>query len=171
MATNSAGVNFGKPNEEFIIESDGSGALTSARNAVTGEEFIGGGGTYSTVHVTFVFTDVGNGRPVIVYGISDLFGDIPFSSNEQYDRMDLTFTKIFDPTTTTPVIDMPFISGKSINLNIFDLNGSTDIGGEFFIDRETPVISVSGDGTVVDLSQGLIEITGDCTIYANTLYD
>ena len=43
MATNSAGVNFGKPNEEFIIESDGSGALTSARNAVTGTEYVGAG--------------------------------------------------------------------------------------------------------------------------------
>ena len=41
---NSAGVNFGRPNEEFIIESDGNGALTSARNAVTGAEYVGGGG-------------------------------------------------------------------------------------------------------------------------------
>ena len=39
----SAGINFGKSNEEFIIESDGSGALTSARNAVTGDEYVGGG--------------------------------------------------------------------------------------------------------------------------------
>lgn len=53
MATNSAGVNFGKPNEEFIIESDGSGALTSARNAVTGDEYIGGGGgDFSVAHIT-----------------------------------------------------------------------------------------------------------------------
>lgn len=41
---NSAGINFGRPNEEFIIESNGSGALTSARNAVTGDEYVGGGG-------------------------------------------------------------------------------------------------------------------------------
>lgn len=41
---NSAGINFGRPNEEFIIESDGNGALTSARNAVTGDEYVGGGG-------------------------------------------------------------------------------------------------------------------------------
>lgn len=40
---NSAGVNFGRPNEDFIIESDGNGAITSARNAVTGDEYVGGG--------------------------------------------------------------------------------------------------------------------------------
>lgn len=45
MAVNSAGVNFGKPNEEFIIESDGSGALVSARNAVTGDEYVSSANT------------------------------------------------------------------------------------------------------------------------------
>ena len=50
---NSAGVNFGKPNEEFIIESDGNGALTSARNAVTGDEYVGGdGGDFSIAIIT-----------------------------------------------------------------------------------------------------------------------
>ena len=58
MATNSAGVNFGKPNEEFIIESDGSGALTSARNAVTGDEYIGGGGG-NGAKITFIDGSVG----------------------------------------------------------------------------------------------------------------
>lgn len=50
---NSAGVNFGRSNEEFIIESDGNGALTSARNAVTGDEYVGGGGgDFSVAHIT-----------------------------------------------------------------------------------------------------------------------
>ena len=55
---NSAGVNFGKPNEDFIIESDGNGAITSARNAVTGDEYVGGGGgDFSVAHITVVGFD------------------------------------------------------------------------------------------------------------------
>lgn len=55
---NSAGVNFGKPNEEFIIESDGNGALTSARNAVTGDEYVGGTTEVITGTVAIPFPDM-----------------------------------------------------------------------------------------------------------------
>ncbi len=64
MAVNSAGVNFGKPNEEFIIESDGSGALTSARNAVTGDEYVGGGGVEILPIWLTITNSSGNSRNV-----------------------------------------------------------------------------------------------------------
>lgn len=58
---NSAGINFGKPNEEFIIESDGNGALTSARNAVTGTEYVGGGGGDFSTATLKIINSSGNG--------------------------------------------------------------------------------------------------------------
>lgn len=48
-----AGINFGKPATEFIIEATEAGEATSCRNAVTGVEYIGGGGSsdFSTAEV------------------------------------------------------------------------------------------------------------------------
>ena len=54
MATLAAGINFGKPLTEFIMESDENGIVSSCRNVVTGIEYVGGGGSsdFSTAEVT-----------------------------------------------------------------------------------------------------------------------
>lgn len=44
MAIMAAGINFGKPNTEFIVESDENGVAQSCRNVDTGIEYVGGGG-------------------------------------------------------------------------------------------------------------------------------
>lgn len=55
MAILAAGINFGKPNTEFIVESDENGVAQSCRNVDTGIEYVGGGGSsdFSTAEVTF----------------------------------------------------------------------------------------------------------------------
>jgi len=58
-----AGINFGKPATEFIVEATEAGEATSCRNVVTGVEYIGGGESsdFSTAEVTFtVVNDIGN---------------------------------------------------------------------------------------------------------------
>ena len=54
MAILAAGINFGKPNTEFIVESDENGVAQSCRNVDTGVEYVGGGGSsdFSTAEVT-----------------------------------------------------------------------------------------------------------------------
>ena len=46
---NSAGVKL--PNADLIIEADASGAVTSCRDAVTGTEYVGGGGSDEKLYI------------------------------------------------------------------------------------------------------------------------
>lgn len=52
----SAGINFGRPATEFIMEAKEDGEVTSCRNVITGTEYVGGGGSsdFSTAEVTIV---------------------------------------------------------------------------------------------------------------------
>lgn len=61
----SAGVKL--PNADLIIEADASGAVTSCRNAVTGEEYAGGGAT--SISVKFKANDAVMAKSL--YVISD----------------------------------------------------------------------------------------------------
>ena len=123
---NSAGVNFGKPNEEFIIESDGNGAITSARNAVTGDEYVGGGGDFSTAQVTI--TNEGDGLLVALV-------DDDHISSAYYDSGTITAV-LYDGSTFAEVYD----ESNSIVIN----SGAAT----YLIPGNTRVIVITGDCTL-----------------------
>ena len=92
MAILSAGINFGYPGTEFIVESDEHGVAQSCRNVVTGIEYVGGGGSsdFSTALLT-VKSDLidTQDNPILYLSYVDNFDEItkgyfPLSDNDTY---------------------------------------------------------------------------------------
>ena len=92
MATLSAGINFGYPGTEFIVESDEHGVAQSCRNVVTGVEYVGGGGSsdFSTAVLT-VKSDLidTQDNPTLFLSYVDSFdeitrGEYPVTTNDIY---------------------------------------------------------------------------------------
>ena len=83
MAILSAGINFGKPQTEFIVESDENGVIQSCRNVVTGVEYAGGGGggDFTTAEVSCVASgdiNVSFDAPIIDNNDDFLMGSYSF---------------------------------------------------------------------------------------------
>ena len=119
----SAGINFGKPNEEFIIESNGSGALTSARNAVTGDEYTGGAkiekftGTFrirnSVGALTYVSLSIVSDTEKYITFVNAIAKDALFTFNTAYDSKIALIDGIIILGTLTVVQNIT-ISGGTI---------------------------------------------------------
>lgn len=75
----SAGINFGKPENEFIVEATKEGEAISCRNVRTGIEYIGGGGgdsDFSVAEVTFV-----NNTNLEAFLLAGYLGELPGGGN------------------------------------------------------------------------------------------
>lgn len=132
----SAGINFGKPENEFIVEATKEGEAISCRNVRTGIEYIGGGGGDSDFSVAEV-TLVGEQSPLTVnYFLA------------MVDEENNSITLVAPMNFETATIKVPLYKGK-LNTYIEDENATQ--------------IVISGNAEVVD---GILSITGDCTLYS-----
>ena len=163
MAILSAGINFGKPATEFIVESDESGVIQSCRNVVTGVEYVGGGGGGDTgiikvtVHCTANAGEETTLYPGGSYYINggfdpDLLSAIPVDTDTY------GFAGNFDsyPVRNADPVDIEawLISGKNFYIlaseadAIFEVTGAAELLTYDFGGGDANAVIVSGDCTI-----------------------
>ena len=164
---NSAGINFGRPNEEFIVESDGNGALTSARNAVTGTEYVGG------ENYKEVFEGTG----------ADIIGNITFDKAQEItlgiENHDISVDIEFDLTAfelgkVTVPATRRFGYDFIVNNLVGDVQGNIDgvyaqitrqMSGNDYFFNITSLFSIRSSTIAVDASSYASTIPTKTTIY------
>lgn len=141
MAILSAGINFGKPQTEFIVESDESGVIQSCRNVVTGVEYAGGGGggDFTTAEVTI--TLVNFSPSILMYDCPICVEDnalegIPACIISQF---------ILD---TSGVYKVPLYKGQCAWFDFYTLfeDVTIDLSGD--LSKESNTIVITGDGVI-----------------------
>lgn len=128
MAILSAGINFGKPATEFIVESDESGVIQSCRNVVTGVEYVGGGGgggDFSTAQMTVTESSTVGCPAIITVG-------------------DLTYIAIAPREYTAGVYDIVLYKGHAILGTEATVEGDAEL-----IDADEGIWDVSGAITLL----------------------
>ena len=146
MAIMAAGINFGIPNTEFIVESDENGVAQSCRNVDTGIEYVGGGGgggDFTIADVKIVISSIAEGAGIAF--------NLPRIENDELVYYDLSYT--------TGTHDYEAVLYKN-NMGLDILVTSSD----------TPVpaihIEVSGDAEVDDNDtyNPYVFVSGDCVL-------
>lgn len=134
MAILAAGINFGKPNTEFIVESDENGVAQSCRNVDTGVEYVGGGGSsdFSTAEVTII----GDGNS------TGLFFPLSYIDNNTIT------TNIVTTESVTETFIIPLYKGSAV-LNLL-LGGQDNVAttGDVIFDSDTYLYTVTGDCSI-----------------------
>ena len=131
----SAGINFGKPETEFIVESTPQGVATSCRNVRTNTEYIGGGdgGDLELAELTIISNE--NGNIVAPIAIDD--AETPENSCACTDFS-------FDAGTTT----ISIILFKGIAYGVMNGILTGEATGDVEIDPDYGELVITGDGTV-----------------------
>lgn len=137
MAILSAGINFGKPQTEFIVESDESGVIQSCRNVVTGVEYAdggggGGGGDLTTAEMTII------GHEGLTYF------DIPVFANVTANAIDCG-AEIYEQEENSKTYTVALYKGKMT----------------FYLPGGITITAHSGD---VEESGSIVTVTGNCSI-------
>lgn len=152
---NSAGVNFGRPNEEFIIESDGNGAITSARNAVTGDEYVGGGGGFSQYGKTLTITNGYNSNLSVTYMLAGESGEL--------DTIKFQNQSI---TTSVPVKAFTSLALYDDNQIVFTIP-RTDLAFANEVNCEVVATRYAGDNTNSNIIVTITDTTADASFTIN----
>ena len=132
----SAGINFGKPETEFIVESTPQGVATSCRNVRTNTEYIGGGGgDFSTAEVVIT-----SNISISLYMVQIVNGEMVFGASYE------------NPTAET--LNVVLYNGTQTNVQLWDLdsgdevdNSNVTVTGD--IVKEEHGLTINGNGTVV----------------------
>lgn len=155
MAIMAAGINFGKPNTEFIVESDENGVAQSCRNVDTGVEYVGGGSSdFSTaeVPVKFTFPDPGEDTQI------ENYIPIPYISNNRLKQSYTETTTIHNGSTTYSLqFKVPLYKGKAeckqfLNYlnrpNWAGMIDHIDVFQNCTYDQDNDVIVITGDSVI-----------------------
>ena len=132
-----AGINFGKPATEFIVEATEAGEATSCRNVVTGVEYIGGGGSsdFSTAEVTFnISNDSTVFTPVVTETPMDMILSIPIGS-----QMNGTYNVV--------------LYKNKLGL-VATIEGDVVVTGDIVYNSDEKNFLVTGDGSITISGEG-----------------
>ena len=131
MSILAAGINFGKPNTEIIVESDESGVVQSCRNVDTGVEYVGGSSDFSTANVMITGALPVFGAPFILE--SALYG-----------------AKATGDSVLSGSYDFVLYKGKcTIEIDTDGFEGTLSVTGD--IELDDTIIIITGDGTITIL--------------------
>ena len=131
MSILAAGINFGKPNTEIIVESDESGVVQSCRNVDTGVEYVGGSSDFSTANV--MITGV-----LPVFGAPYILESPPYGARA---TSDIVLSSSYD---------FVLYKGKCvIEIDTDGFEGTLSVTGDIELDDTT--IIITGDGTITIL--------------------
>lgn len=134
-----AGINFGKPATEFIVEATEAGEATSCRNVVTGVEYIGGGGS-SDLSIAEVTYTVSNAYGTAAMGVGILNDELGYFNDKTVDNNDILSYVIYKGSQIVGIMDTAEITVEG-NAEIID---QEEDSGIYF---------------------ATIQITGDCIIH------
>ena len=139
MATLAAGINFGKPLTEFIMESDENGVVSSCRNVVTGVEYVGGGSSdFSTATISIRPTTFPDYDPPAEANFM-----VPVLFNNEYSAGPIKYSQ---PFTVQIVlykgsVTLPFNFLSNLAWN----DDEADVSGNIRFDDEDPIAIITGD--------------------------
>lgn len=158
----SAGLNFGTPEDEYIIEAE-NGVISSARNVITNTEFAGGG--IPTYNIKIEVYDTGTNELVdyTLLGLGYFFTDTQNDDNYGF---------TYDYSNIAPedhIYKAPVIGDKILFESDREIIAAGDGQNSWIPDPDADLIrSVSGSAVKEDLN---VTISGDCTITINVIQD
>ena len=160
MAIMAAGINFGKPNTEFIVESDENGVAQSCRNVDTGVEYVGGGGSsdINSYELTLVCT-----------GGEGYFADLVFELEDYDNNIVYGFIVDSDDGVKSQNVDVLSFYGTPVTTKVYTINTYNS----FVVLAPSPltpdIYNISGAGEIFNEGTDddpwyAVRVSGDCTI-------
>lgn len=157
----SAGLNFGTPEDEYIIEAE-NGVISSARNVITNTEYAGGG--IPAYNIKIEIYDTG-ANELIDYTFLELGYFLTDIQNDNY-RFAYNYSNI---APEDHIYKAPVIGDNILFEGDREIIGAGDDENSWIPDPDADLIrSVSGSAVKDDLT---VTITGDCTITLNVIQD